>query len=68
MRRQWEILEAGGRHILLAAEDGGRLVGSVMGVVCEELYGDGRRSWSWKTSSWTKDSAGRGPAGCCCAN
>ena len=26
MRRQWEILEAGGRHILLAAEDGGRLV------------------------------------------
>lgn len=42
MRRQWEILEAGGRHILLAAEDGGRLVGSVMGVVCEELYGDGR--------------------------
>lgn len=23
------------------------------------------RSWSWKTSSWTKDSAGRGPAGCC---
>lgn len=42
MRRQWESLEAGGRHILLAAEDGGRLVGSVMGVVCEELYGDGR--------------------------
>lgn len=42
MRRRWESLETGGRHILLAAEDGGRLVGSVMGVVCEELYGDGR--------------------------
>ena len=42
MRRRWESLETGGRHIVLAAEDGGRLVGSVMGVVCEELYGDGR--------------------------
>ena len=41
MRRRWESLRPG-RHILLAAEDGGRLVGSVMGVVCEELYGDGR--------------------------
>ena len=29
-----------GNYILLGAVDGNRLVGSVMGVVCRELYGD----------------------------
>ena len=40
MARQLEELERQGTHIVLGAEEGGRLLGSVMGVVCGELYGD----------------------------
>ncbi len=29
-------------YILLAAKQDGRLIGFIMGVVCEDLYGDGR--------------------------
>lgn len=37
---QFEILERENNHILLAAEKDGLIIGSVMGVVCKELYGD----------------------------
>lgn len=65
MRRRWESLETGGRHILLAAEDGGRLVGSVMGVVCEELYGDGRPFLVVENLIVDKGQRRKGAAGCC---
>lgn len=40
MAMQLEKLEKLGTHIVLCAEEGGKLLGSVMGIVCEELYGD----------------------------
>ena len=42
MRATFQRLEANPDYIFLAAKQDGRLVGSVMGVVCEELYGDCR--------------------------
>jgi ribosomal protein S18 acetylase RimI-like enzyme len=42
MARQLDRLSTRDSHILLAAEGDGRLLGSVMGVICEELYGDCR--------------------------
>ena len=42
MKRQFVFLQKKGTHILLGAEENSRLMGSVMGVVCEELYGDCR--------------------------
>lgn len=42
MERQFRRLEKADTHILLCAEENNRLAGSVMGVVCEELYGDCR--------------------------
>ncbi len=39
MRAQFRRVTAAGSHLLLSAVLDGRLVGSVMGVVCEELYG-----------------------------
>lgn len=40
MKSKFEKFEESGSHILLSAVEGNRLVGSVMGVICEELYGD----------------------------
>lgn len=40
MKAKFEKFEETGSHILLSALEGNRLVGSVMGVICEELYGD----------------------------
>jgi GNAT superfamily N-acetyltransferase len=40
MRTTFRRLTADPRYLLLGARDGGRLVGSAMGIVCEELYGD----------------------------
>ncbi len=40
MAGQLEKLEGRDTHILLAAVEGSKLLGSVMGIVCEELYGD----------------------------
>ncbi len=37
---QFDILEREDNHIFLVAEKDGMLVGSVMGVICKELYGD----------------------------
>jgi GNAT superfamily N-acetyltransferase len=42
MRAQFEKINQQNTHILLSALADHRLVGSVMGVVCEELYGDCR--------------------------
>jgi len=39
MMRRFEEIQAAGTHILLCAEADGRMIGSVMGVVCAELYG-----------------------------
>lgn len=37
---QFDIIERENNHIFLVAEKDGLLIGSVMGVVCKELYGD----------------------------
>lgn len=42
MYKQFDKVTQAGTHILLCAVENGRLIGSVMGVVCEELYGDCR--------------------------
>lgn len=42
MARQLEELERRDTHILLVAVEDDDLLGSVMGIVCEELYGDCR--------------------------
>ena len=42
MAQQLEKIENRGSHILLSAMEGDTLLGSVMGIVCEELYGDCR--------------------------
>lgn len=39
MYSKFEKLQGNGTHILLSAVEGHRLVGTVMGVICEELYG-----------------------------
>ena len=40
MREKFTRLRDNEAYILLCAVDGGRLIGSVMGIVCEELYGE----------------------------
>ena len=42
MKKQFRNVSGKDTHILLCAADDDRLLGSVMGVVCEELYGDCR--------------------------
>lgn len=42
MARQLKKLEGRNTHIVLTAVEGDELLGSVMGIVCEELYGDCR--------------------------
>ena len=42
MASQLEKIQGCGSHLLLAAVEGDTLCGSVMGIVCEELYGDCR--------------------------
>jgi GNAT superfamily N-acetyltransferase len=42
MQQQFRELEKKGTHILLSAVDENDLLGSVTGIVCEELYGDCR--------------------------
>ncbi|MEL7656197.1 MAG: GNAT family N-acetyltransferase [Bacillota bacterium] len=37
---QFKKFQGNGSHILLSAVEDNQLVGSVMGVICEELYGD----------------------------
>lgn len=42
MERQFDIVKDDKDYIFLAAEQDGAVVGSVMGVVCKELYGECR--------------------------
>lgn len=42
MQKQFEKLQHNDTHILLCAIDQSHLIGSVMGIICEELYGDCR--------------------------
>lgn len=42
MEAQFDVLERENSHIILGAEEEGGLIGSVMGVICKELYGDCR--------------------------
>lgn len=42
MQEKYKELENNDNYIFLAAEFDGRLAGSVMGIVCSELYGDCR--------------------------
>lgn len=39
MEKQFEIIKKENRHILLVYEENGKVIGTVMGVVCRELYG-----------------------------
>lgn len=39
MYNQFNKFSESSTHVLLSAVDNGRLIGSVMGVICEELYG-----------------------------
>lgn len=40
MREQFSKMEDSETHILLSAIEDNKLVGSVMGIICEELYGE----------------------------
>ena len=40
MKASFLAMQNDGAYILLGAQEEGKLVGSVMGVVCRELYGD----------------------------
>lgn len=42
MQKQFKKLQQKDTHILLSAVDENQLIGSIMGIVCEELYGDCR--------------------------
>ena len=42
MEKQYSIIESEHSHIILVAESNNIIVGSVMGIVCKELYGDCR--------------------------
>ncbi|MXQ53447.1 GNAT family N-acetyltransferase [Shimazuella alba] len=40
MHNQFNKLQKNNSHILISAIENNKLIGSVMGVICEELYGD----------------------------
>lgn len=40
MHNQFNKFRKDGRYVLLSAVENERLIGSVMGIICEELYGD----------------------------
>ena len=42
MENQLGIIEKENRHIILVYEENGKVIGTVMGVICRELYGDCR--------------------------
>lgn len=42
MEEQFDVIQMENNHIILVSEIGNQVVGSVMGVVCRELYGDCR--------------------------
>ena len=42
MKEQLQHIKAEDNHIILVCDDDGEIIGSVMGVICRELYGDCR--------------------------
>ena len=42
MKSEFPVIQQENRHIILIAERDGIVIGSVMGIVCRELYGDCR--------------------------
>jgi ribosomal protein S18 acetylase RimI-like enzyme len=42
MQSELPVIQKENRHIILIAEQDGIVIGSVMGIVCRELYGDCR--------------------------
>lgn len=40
MSKQFNKLQKNDSHVILSAIEDNKLVGSVMGIICEELYGD----------------------------
>jgi len=40
MREQFVKIKGSNTHILLSAVEDNKLIGSVMGIICEELYGE----------------------------
>jgi predicted N-acetyltransferase YhbS len=40
MNKQFHKLQETNSHIFISAIDNNKLIGSVMGIICEELYGD----------------------------
>ncbi len=40
MKEQLQLIKAENNHIILVCEEDGIIIGSVMGIVCRELYGD----------------------------
>ncbi|WP_205683868.1 GNAT family N-acetyltransferase [Brevibacillus migulae] len=42
MNKQFTKLHKNESYIFLSAIENNNLIGSVMGVICEELYGDGK--------------------------
>ncbi len=42
MKSQLQVIKTENNHIILVCENNGNIVGSVMGIVCRELYGECR--------------------------
>ena len=42
MEQQYELMQKENTHIVLVCEEQEKIVGSVMGIICRELYGDCR--------------------------
>ena len=42
MKEQLQLIKEENNHIILVCEDDGKIIASVMGIVCRELYGDCR--------------------------
>ena len=42
MKEQLQFIKSENNHIILVCEDDGKIIASVMGIICRELYGDCR--------------------------
>lgn len=48
MIKQFEKLQRSDNYVLLSAVLGGELIGSAMGIDCEDLYDKCERLWCWR--------------------
>ena len=60
MKESLDLIEKEGNHIILVAEEDGSLLGSVMGVVCRELYGACKPFLAIENMIVNKTSRGKG--------